>query len=85
IMAKKRVAAGRLATVRWRATGAERVAAWRVLLDGRRIGTVRAGKRSLMRKRVSRAGRHRWKVVGVDAAGKQVAAAARSFRVLRKR
>ncbi|MBW3654231.1 MAG: hypothetical protein KY433_11775 [Actinobacteria bacterium] len=56
-----------------------------LLLDGRRIGTVRAGKRSLMRKRVSRPGRHRWKVVGVDAAGKQVVAGARSFRVLRKR
>ena len=85
IMAKKRVASGRPATVRWRATGADRVAAWSVLLDGRRIATVRVGERSLLRKRVRRAGRHRWKVVGVDAAGKRVVAAARSFQVLRKR
>ncbi len=85
ILAKARIRAGRTATVRWRATGADRVATWRVLLNGRRIGSVRAGTRSQLRKRVSRSGRYRWKVVGVDAAGSRIVAATRSFRALRKR
>lgn len=84
LLAKTRVAVGRAATVRWRVSGAAKVAAWRVLLDGKRIGTVKSGGRSLLRKRVSRPGRHRWKVVGVDAGGDQVVAAARSFRVVKR-
>ena len=85
LLAKSRIRAGRTATVRWRATGDTRVAKWRVLLDGRRVGTVAKGKRSMLRKRISRTGRHRWKVVGVDARGKSVVSAARSFRVVRRR
>lgn len=85
LLARKRVRAGRAATVRWRTSGETRVAKWRVLLDGRRVATVAKGKRSMVRKRISRAGRHRWKVVGVDARGNSVVSAARSFRVVRAR
>ena len=85
VLTKARVRGGSTATVRWSASGAQRVTRWRVLLDGRRVGTVVAGKRSLLRKRVSRAGSHRWKVVGVDAAGASIVTGARGFQVLRKR
>ena len=84
LLANARVRAGRTATVRWRASGATEVATWRVLLDGRRVGTVANGERSLLRKRVSATGRHRWKVVGLDAEGAPVVSAARSFRVVSK-
>ena len=83
VLAKSRVRAGISATVRWKASGDTRVAKWRVLLDGKRVGTIAKGKRSLLRKKVSRTGRHRWKVVGVDNAGNAVVSAARSFRVVR--
>jgi hypothetical protein len=56
-----------------------------VLLDGRRVGTVAAGARSLLRTRVRRAGTHHWTVVGLDAKGARVVAATRSFRVLLRR
>lgn len=85
VLAKAHILAGRAAAVRWRASGDARVASWRVLLDGRRVGTVAKGRRSMLRTRVSRTGRHRWKVVGVDAAGKRVVSATRSFRVVRER
>jgi subtilisin family serine protease len=84
VLAKSRMRSG-AATVRWRASGDQRVSQWRVTLDGRRVGSVAKGKRSLLRKRVSRAGQHRWKVVGLDATGSRVVAAARSFRVVRGR
>jgi len=83
VLAKARMRSGR-ATVRWRASGDQRVSHWRVTLDGRRVGKVANGKRSLLRKRVSRTGKHRWKVVGLDAAGTKVVSAARSFRVVRR-
>jgi len=85
LLTKPRVRAGRAATVRWSARNAAQVARWRVLLDGRRVGTVAAGKRSLLRTRVSRPGAHRWKVVGLAATGARVVTATRGFRVLRKR
>jgi subtilisin family serine protease len=85
LLTRSYVRAGRAATVRWTARGAAQVTRWRVLLDGRRVGTVAAGRRSLLRARVSRAGTHHWKVVGLDAKGERVVAAARSFRVLPKR
>jgi subtilisin family serine protease len=84
LLAKARIRVGRAATVRWRASGDAKVATWRVLLDGRRVGTVAKGERSMLRKRVSTTGRHRWKVVGIDAAGARVVSATRSFRVVRK-
>jgi subtilisin family serine protease len=83
VLAKARMRSGS-ATVRWRASGDQRVSHWRVTLDGRRVGNVANGKRSLLRKRVSRTGKHRWKVVGLDAAGTKVVSAARSFRVVRR-
>ncbi|HVF76662.1 MAG TPA: S8 family peptidase [Solirubrobacteraceae bacterium] len=85
LLAQARVLAGRAATLRWRATADERVASWNVLLDGRRVAAVAKGKRSMLRKRISRTGRHRWKVVGVDAGGAPVVSATRSFRVVRGR
>jgi subtilisin family serine protease len=85
LLTKPRVRAGRAATVRWSARGAAQVTRWRVLLDGRRVGTVAAGTRSLLRKRVRRAGTHHWTVVGLDAKGARLVAATRSFRVLLKR
>ena len=84
LLTKAKVRVGRSATVRWKLSGAARVAKWRVSLDGRKVGTVKNGTRSLLRKRISRAGRHRWKVVGVDADGRKVVSAARSFRVVKR-
>jgi thermitase len=82
VLAKARMRSGS-ATVRWRSSGDQRVARWRVTLDGRRVGNISNAKRSILRKRVNRAGKHRWTVVGVDAGGKKVVSAARSFRVVR--
>ncbi len=84
VSAKKRVRAGRAAIVKWTATGADRVVSWRVSLDGTRIKTL-PGTKSQLRKRVSRPGTHRWKVVGLDAEGRRVVSAARQFKVLRIR
>ena len=71
--------------MRWRFTGAASVTRWKVSLDGRTVGTVQQGSRSLLRKRVAQAGRHRWKVVGVDSAGKRVVSGTRSFRAVKRR
>jgi len=84
VLAKTRVRAGRKVTVRWRAIGAEQVTRWRVSLNGKTVATIAKGKRSLVRKRVSRTGKHRWKVVGVDADGTRVVSAARTFRAVGK-
>lgn len=83
VSAKRRIRAGRAAIVRWKATGAEAVTTWRVLLDGRRVKTLPAAK-SQLRKRVSRAGTHRWKIVGLDADGRHVVSATRQFKALRR-
>lgn len=79
------VRAGRRATVRWSASGATAVSSWRVLLDGRRVATVGGNRAGVMRKRIARAGTHRWQVVGYSPEGKRVASATRSFKVLRPR
>ena len=84
VSAKRRIRAGRSATVRWTATGADSVVRWRVSLNGKRIKTL-PGTKSLLRKRVSKPGTHRWKVVGLDAEGNAVVSAARKFKVLRNR
>ena len=84
VRTKSRIRAGRSATVRWTATGAERVVRWRVSLNGKRIKTL-PGKKTALRKRVKKAGTHRWKVVGLDAAGTRVVAAARRFEVVKAR
>jgi subtilisin family serine protease len=74
--------AGRRATVRWSATGADSVARWRVSLDGRRVVTLDGGDSRIARRRIASAGSHRWRIVGFDEAGAKVVSAARSFRVL---
>jgi subtilisin family serine protease len=85
ILARPRVRAGSTATVRWSVSGTQGVESWRVTLDGRSIGTVKAGRRSLLRKRVGDVGSHRWKVTGMDASGAPVVSATRSFRAVHKR
>jgi subtilisin family serine protease len=82
ISAKSRVRAGRSATVRWTATGAARVVQWRVSLNGKRIKTL-AGTKTALRKRVNKAGTHRWKVVGLDAEGETIVSATRKFKVVK--
>jgi subtilisin family serine protease len=79
------VRAGRRATLRWSATGVDSVARWRVSLDGRRVATLDGGDPRVLRRRIARAGSHRWRVVGFDEAGAKVVAAVRSFRVLAAR
>jgi subtilisin family serine protease len=74
--------AGRRATVRWSAPGADSVARWRVSLDGRRVATLDGGDSRVARRRIAAAGSHRWRVVGFDEAGAKVVSAVRSFRVL---
>jgi subtilisin family serine protease len=80
----RRTRAGRRATLRWTATGADSVTRWRVTLDGRRVATRPAAGKRVVRQRIARAGSHRWKVLGYDTAGKRVVATARGFRVLRR-
>jgi subtilisin family serine protease len=79
------VRAGRRATLRWSATGAQTVTSWRVMLDGRRVAQRSSTASRLVRHKISKAGKHSWKVVGYDAAGNRVVAATRGFRVLRAR
>jgi subtilisin family serine protease len=85
VRAGRQVRAGRRATLRWSATNADSVTRWRVVLDGRRIATRSVDDAAVLRQKISTAGKHRWKVVGLDAAGKPVATGVRSFRVLRAR
>ena len=76
--------AGARETLRWKAAGAPAVASWRVSLNGHVIATLpaRAGRVS---RRVSRAGRHTWRVVGLDAEGDRVVTARLAFRAVRSR
>jgi hypothetical protein len=55
------------------------------VLDGRRVATRSVDETRVLRQKIAKAGKHRWKVVGYDASGKPVAAGTRSFRVLRAR
>ena len=71
-------------TLRWTATGAETVARWRVSLNGRVVKSVPATTAGVSR-RMNRAGKHTWRVVGFDAAGAKVVAATRTLRVERRR
>ncbi|MEA2154964.1 MAG: hypothetical protein QOE11_1104 [Solirubrobacteraceae bacterium] len=77
--------AGARATLRWTATGADSVTTWRVVLDGRDAAIRRSDASRTVRVKVAKAGSHRWKVVGYDAAGARVVTATRGFRVLRSR
>jgi len=73
--------AGSRVTLRWTATAAGSVDHWRVSLDGRVVKTVPVTAGGVSR-RISRTGRHTWRVVGFDATGKKVVAATRTFRVV---
>jgi subtilisin family serine protease len=79
------VRAGRRATVRWSATGAANVTTWRILLDGKRIADRSVAASRVLRRKIDKAGKHTWKVVGYDAADRRVVAGSRGFRVLRAR
>ncbi|HUR83798.1 MAG TPA: S8 family peptidase [Solirubrobacteraceae bacterium] len=81
----KQIRAGRRASLRWTATGADSVASWQILLDGRKVATRGGGATGSLRKKIAKAGTHRWKVVGYDAEGERVVAKSRGFRVLRAR
>jgi hypothetical protein len=74
-----RTQAGHRATLRWSAVGADDVRRWRVSLDGHVVAVVGRTAR-VLRKRVVRPGDHRWRVVGLDAAGNRVVAGRRVFK-----
>ena len=80
---KSKARAGTKVTVRWAATDATTVATWRVSLDGKVIGKVSADKVGVSRK-VSRTGRHNWRVVGFDETGAKIVAAKRAFSVVKQ-
>jgi subtilisin family serine protease len=77
--------AGHRATLRWSASGADSVTTWRVMLDGKVVAIRSAGASRVLRQTVSKAGSHRWKVVGYDGARDRVVSGARGFKVLRAR
>jgi subtilisin family serine protease len=79
------IRSGSRATVRWSASAADNVARWTIALDGRRVATRGAGLPRVLRMRLGRPGSHRLTIVGRDAAGARVVAAARTVRVLRAR
>jgi subtilisin family serine protease len=72
--------AGRV-TLRWSARHMPTVVRWRVTVDGRTVGRVRAGRPLRIRTRVG-AGSHRWRVVALNGAQRRVAAEAGRFRAL---
>ncbi len=87
LTARRKARAGTRIAVRWRATGAATVRTWRVSLDGRVIRRIRVKQGSVSRKvsrKVSRSGRHKWRVVGFDETGAKVVAAKRTFRIVRR-
>ena len=79
-----RARTGRRATVRWKATRAASVKTWHTYLNGRRVRVVRSHRAPVLRKRIARAGKNRWTVVGRDAGGDKVVAASKSFRATRR-
>jgi len=84
LRAKPTTRIGARATLRWSATGADSVTSWRISLDGRVVKTV-AGDSAAISRRITRSGRHSWRVVGFDADHAKVVAAQRTFRTLRTR
>jgi hypothetical protein len=85
VRAGQRIRAGHRATVRWSATGADNVTTWRVLLDGKRVASRSIDDSRVLRRKIAKAGKHTWKIVGYDAGGERVVAGSRGFRVLRAR
>jgi subtilisin family serine protease len=84
LSSRARLRAGSRVTLRWTATDTTAVTTWRVSLDGRVVARVSADKAGVSR-RISKTGRHTWRVVGMDAAGEKVVSARRSFTIVRKR
>jgi subtilisin family serine protease len=82
LRAKSRVRRGVRATLRWTAVGADAVTTWRVSLDRKLLATLPATTAGVSR-RMPRAGRHVWRVVGIDANGAKVVVARRTIRVAR--
>ena len=82
--AKSRAHANSRVTLRWTAIGADSVIRWRVSLDSRVIGTVKAQTAGVSR-RIARTGSHKWRVVGYDQNGTKVVAGSRAFRIVRAR
>ena len=81
---KPKVRAGARVRLRWRPSAADRVTHWRISLDGRVIATVPAHRRGFSR-RISRSGRHTWRVVGFDANATKIVAARDTFRLVARR
>jgi len=81
---KSKPLAGTRIALRWSATGADKVTRWRVSLDGRVVATVPA-KSAVVSRRIARAGRHQWRVVGFDVKKAKVVAGQSAFRVLPRR
>jgi subtilisin family serine protease len=81
---KSTIRPGTKAALRWTATGADTVTRWRVSLDRKVVATLSADRAKVQR-RCARPGSHRWRVVGLDAAGAKVVSAQRSFKVARAR
>ena len=79
---RARTRAGRRVTLRWSTAGADNVTRWRVSLDGRVVANVPASSAGVSR-RISKRGRHVWRVVGFDAANAKVVAARKSFSIVR--
>ena len=69
----------RRVTLRWTASGADDVTRWRVSLDGRIIRHLPVASARFSR-RITRRGRHVWRVVGFDAAATKVVDGRRAFR-----
>jgi subtilisin family serine protease len=76
--------AGRRVKLRWTATGADNVTSWRVSLDGRVLRRVPAPRAAISR-RVTRGGRHQWRVVGFDDSAVKVIAGRTAFRIVTRR
>jgi hypothetical protein len=77
---------GRRAVVRWSHLGPdEDVVRWRVYLNGKRVRTLAAERKLVLRKRLHRVGRYKWTVRGIDVNGKSVISTSRRFRVVRPR
>lgn len=84
LRAESKVRAGARATLCWKAAGTPTVDSWRVSLNGHVIATLPATA-SRVARRVARAGRHKWRVVGLDAEGDRVVTAMRAFRAVASR
>jgi hypothetical protein len=55
------------------------------MLDGRRVGTRSVDDSRVLRRKINKAGKHTWKIVGYDAGGQRIVAGSRAFHVLRAR